>query len=61
MPKLYELPRDVRIRTEDGTELHFYNVDGMYSFCKTDAGEVVHLAAWTEVELIEEQKDERPF
>ena len=61
MPKLYELPRDVRIRTEDGIELNFYNVDGMYSFCKTDAGEVVHLVAWTEVELIEEQKDEGPF
>jgi hypothetical protein len=28
----------------------------MYSYCKTDDGEVVHLAAWTEVEIVETKK-----
>lgn len=59
MPKLYELPRDVRVRLEDGMELHFYTVDGMYSLCKNDDGGIVHLAAWTEVELVKEQEDEQ--
>lgn len=31
----------------------FGNVDGMYSFCK-DGDDVVHFAAWTEVERVEE-------
>lgn len=29
----------------------FGNIDGMYSYCK-DGDEVVHFAAWTEVEEI---------
>jgi hypothetical protein len=30
----------------------FYHVDGMYSLCRNRGGELVHLKAWTEVELI---------
>lgn len=64
--KLHEVPRRSRIRIvgdikvppgapqlHEGQELNFRNVDGMYSYCTTDDGEVVHLAAWAEVELIE--------
>ena len=29
----------------------FGNVDGMYSYCK-DGDEIVHFAAWTEVERV---------
>ena len=32
----------------------YLEIDGMYSYCTRDNGEVVHLAAWTEVEIIED-------
>jgi len=50
--KLYEAPRNVLIKTENDTILKFHRVDGMYSYCTTESGEVVHLAAWTEVEVV---------
>jgi len=50
--KLYDVPRNSRIKIIEGEELNFRSVDGMYSYCTRDNGEVVHLAAWTEVELI---------
>lgn len=64
--KLYNVPRNSRIRLiEDGTvppgapelpkgiEINFHHVDGMYSYCTTDDGEVVHLVAFEEVEVVE--------
>ena len=36
----------------EGEELNFRSVDGMYSYCTRDNGEVVHLLAWTEVEYL---------
>jgi hypothetical protein len=33
----------------------FGNVDGMYSYCK-DGDDIVHFAAWTEVEKVMEEK-----
>ena len=35
-----------------GDVLIFHHIDGMYSLCKNIAGEIVHLAAWTEVEIV---------
>ena len=37
---------------EVGIKYWFGNIDGMYSYCKQN-DEVVHLAAWTEVERVE--------
>lgn len=34
--------------------LEFKHIDGMYSLCYTKHGEMVHPAAWTEVEIIED-------
>jgi hypothetical protein len=31
----------------------FGSIDGMYSYCK-DGDELVHFAAWTEVEIVDE-------
>jgi hypothetical protein len=54
MTKLYEVTRDTRIKVGD-VELTFISIDGMYSYCTTDDGEVVHLAAWTEVEVLKKE------
>ena len=35
-----------------GDVIHFDHVDGMYSYCTLPNGELVHLAAWTEVERV---------
>jgi hypothetical protein len=43
---------------EKAEELNFSHVDGMYSYCTRDNGEVVHLAAWTEVEIIDDKDTE---
>jgi len=64
--KLYEVPRNSKIRMlEKGAHipitslqikpyqiLHFSRVDGMYSYCTTEDGKVVHPAAWTDVEIV---------
>lgn len=51
--KLYEVPRNSRIGLSDGSELNFSHVDGMYSFCTDDGGSVLHLAAWSDVQLLQ--------
>ena len=67
--KLYDAPIRSRIRLmEDtygppgasyippkGSELYFHHVDGMYSYCTTDSGGVIHLPAWVEVEIIKDK------
>ena len=66
--KLYEVPRNTLIRVLDkikvpicapeikkGDILLFESIDGMYSCCKDKDGNVVHLVAWAEVEIV--QKD----
>lgn len=40
-------------KAETGKVYWFGHVDGMYSYCK-DGDDVVHFAAWTEVERVEE-------
>jgi hypothetical protein len=66
--ELYNVPRNSRIKVisdikvppgapqiKAGDELNFRSIDGMYSYCTTDTGEVVHLVAWAEVEIIDDQ------
>ena len=63
--ELYNVPRNSRIKVvgdikvppassmvKEEEILNFSHVDGMYSYCTKDNGEVVHLAAWTNVEII---------
>jgi hypothetical protein len=63
--ELYNVPRNSRIKVlgdiivppgapeiKAGDELNFRSLDGMYSYCTTDAEEVVHLVAWAEVEIV---------
>lgn len=64
--KLYEVPDDSyikiigkeistpicapQLKTDD--IIWFGHIDGMYSYCKDKDGNLVHLAAWTEVEIV---------
>ncbi len=65
--ELHNVPRNSRIKVisdvkvppgaseiTEGEELNFRSIDGMYSYCTRDNGEVVHLVAWAEVEIIEQ-------
>jgi hypothetical protein len=65
--ELHKVPNNSRIRVisdikvppgapeiKAGDELNFRSIDGMYSYCTTDAGQVVHLVAWAEVEIIDD-------
>lgn len=49
--KLLDVQRGSRIRIDD-LELEFSHIDGMYSYNETDAGEVVHIKAWADVEVL---------
>ena len=65
--KLYDLKRGNKFRIiDDETKVPvgapeadadkvywFGSIDGMYSYCK-DGDQLVHFAAWTEVEVVDE-------
>lgn len=65
MTKLYELSRGSRFRFADPMPvpvdahllgngvLTLKNIDGAYSYCTDDAGNVYHPAAWSKVVLVE--------
>ncbi len=66
--KLYKVPNNSRIIVknkvstppasipiEKGDILQFHHIDGMYSYCENENGDVVHLVAWAEVELDKEK------
>jgi len=44
-------PASLPIKEED--IIFFSHIDGMYSHCNNSKGEVVHLVAWAEVEIVE--------
>jgi hypothetical protein len=63
--KLYDVPRNTKVRVLDeikvppgapeikkGEVIDFDHIDGMYSYCHNAAGQLVHLAAWAEVEVL---------
>lgn len=60
--KLYDVPRNTRIKVLDDGDIGyeetyaFHHIDGMYSYCTTDKGEVVHLFAGTEVEIVPDKE-----
>lgn len=63
--KLYECKRNTKVRVlgdikvppdatpiNKGDIIDFGHIDGMYSFCHNEKGELVHLVAWAEVEPV---------
>lgn len=57
--KLYDVPRNSRISLVTGKELNFKRIDGMYSYCTDDDGNVWHIPATTEVLLLPKQEQPR--
>ena len=54
--KLYVVPRNTRIKIVGeftGEEFLFHHIDGMYSYCTTQSGDVVHISASTDVEIVD--------
>ena len=51
--KLHEIPRGSKIHA-DGEVITFHNTDGMYSYCTTSEGNVVHLAVWTPLKKVDD-------
>jgi hypothetical protein len=51
--KLYDVPKGSRIKFF-GEELTFHHLDGMYSYCTLENGDVVHLACYAPVEVLDE-------
>ena len=49
--KLYEVPRNSRIILTEVEELNFHHIDGMYSYCTDDKGNIIHLSASTDVKI----------
>ena len=54
--KLLDLPRNTffTIQEDDSNTVYFLkNVDGMFSYCKNEAGNVIHFSASLEVDIYE--------
>ena len=51
--KLYDVPRGSKIKFFDEV-LTFHHLDGMYSVCTNKDGEIVHLACFSPVEVLDE-------
>lgn len=57
--KLYDVPRNSYIKfanSENNEVYHFHHVDGMYSFCLNKNGEVVHIQAFADVEVVSKEE-----
>ena len=66
--KLYDVPDNTYVRllednnpppagleSKSGEIIKFLHIDGMYSLCKDSEGNIVHLKAWTEVEIVNQE------
>ena len=62
--KLHKVPNKTWIRVAEpdivppaaphpleGERIFFDHIDGMYSYCKREDGEIIHLVSWQEVEI----------
>jgi hypothetical protein len=49
--KLYNVPRNSRIVLSNGAVLLFHHIDGMYSVCTDENGDIFHISATEEVTI----------
>jgi hypothetical protein len=50
---LYKVPNNTWIVLNNGLKLKFHHVDGMYSYCTDNKGNVYHISASEEVSIEE--------
>jgi len=55
--KLYDVSRNSMIVLSNGLELKFHHIDGMYSVCTDEHGNVYHISVSEEVEVKEKKHD----
>ena len=58
--KLYECPRHSYIKIDydsTGTIYFFENLDGMYSFCRDQYGNIVYLAAYINIVVVDKPEN----
>lgn len=56
--ELYKVPNRTWVKIKDTDEIiHLYHIDGMYSYCKTVDGELCHIKAWTDVDVVDPPLD----
>jgi len=54
--KLYEVPRNSKILADPYGVIDFHHIDGAYSYCTDRYGNVIHLSASMEVDVLEGDK-----
>lgn len=55
---LYEVPRNTWVKIEDIEEpILYHHADGAYSYCTLVNGDIIHINAWTEVEIINREEN----
>lgn len=47
--KLYEAPNNCKVVLDSGIELNFHSIDGMFSMCTDDDGNVYYIPTDTEI------------
>ena len=55
--KLHSIPENSKIKCEvnDGSKfVTFFHIDGMYSYCETEKGGVIHLSASTPIKKVQD-------
>jgi len=58
--RLYNCPRQSYIKIDSdstGTVYFFDHLDGMYSFCRDQYGNIVHLAAYIDVIVVDKPEN----
>ena len=51
--KLYEAPNNCKVVLDSGIELNFHSIDGMFSKCTDDDGNVYYIPADTDITVKE--------
>lgn len=63
--KLYEIPRESKIIDDtisDGSSfIIFHHIDGMFSYCTTEKGGVIHLSVNTPLKKVDDHYELRTF
>ena len=54
--KLYNVPRNSMIVLSGGLVLKFHHIDGMYSVCTDESGDVYHIDAAADVEVLKDKE-----